>query len=98
MILEYNGGNFDGEYLAYFYATWSSNCNIYLDALKKIDYEIKNLRILRINISKYYNLKKKYLIKKIPTFILLNGNNVISRLDGYIDQYSLLKWIKNFRS
>lgn|GEM_PF-2496106 len=98
MIIEYNGGNLSGECLAFFYASWSSRCNLHDNALKRIEYENKGLKILRINTSKYHILKEKFTIKKIPTFILLNDDNIVSRVDGYTDQYSLCKWIKNYRS
>ena len=95
MIVEYNGKNIVGKSLLYFYANWSSNCNIHLDAIKRIEYENPNIVILKINTTKYHDIKVKYSINKIPTFIVLDENsNIISRINGYKDQYSLSKWVK----
>ncbi len=98
MILEYNGGNLHSDCLVYFYASWSSKCNLHLDALRKISEENKDLTIIRVNVSKYHILKEKYSIHKIPTFILLKEDNVVSRVNGYTDQYSLTRWVKKYRS
>lgn len=98
MIIEYNGKEIESDSLLYFYASWSSKCNIHLDALKKIDKNSNNLSIVKINVTKYPTLKERYIVKKIPTFIILKNNNIISRLDGYTDQYSLARWVSNFRS
>ncbi len=97
MIIEYNGGNIHPDCLAYFYASWSSKCNLHLDALKRIDNENKDLMILRINVSKYHILKEKYGINKIPTFIIFKDNNNIGRVNGYTDQYSLSRWVRKTR-
>ena len=98
MILEYNGKEINPNALLYFYASWSSKCNIHLDALKRIEKNNSDLLIIKINVSKYQLLKQKYSVKKIPSFIILKDNNVVSRLDGYTDQYSLARWVSNFRS
>lgn len=98
MIVEYSGKDINSDCLLYFYASWSSKCNLHLDALKKIEKNNSDLLIVKINVTKYHILKERYLIKKIPTFIILKNNNIISRLDGYTDQYSLSRWVYNFRS
>lgn len=98
MIIEYNGGNIAADCLAFFYASWSSKCNLHDNALKRIEYENQGIKIIKINTSKFHNMKEYYQIKKIPTFILFKNNNLISRVDGYTDQYSLCKWVKNNRS
>lgn len=98
MISEYNGGGLNSECLAYFYASWNSKCNLHIEALRRIDREQKDLSIVRINVSKFHEMKERFSVGKIPTFILLKDGNVISRVNGYTDQYSLSRWVKKFRS
>lgn len=98
LINEYNGGIINPNSLVYFYASWASNCNVHLDALKRIEQENPKLLILRLNTSKYPKFKELYKINKIPTFIIFSSGNLISRIDGYKDQYSLSKWVKKFIS
>ena len=72
--------------------------SILLRSSKRINKEYNDLIILRINTSKYVNLKKEFNINKIPTFILYIEDEIKARIDGYKDQYSLINWIKKNRS
>ena len=98
LIFEFTGSNMIDNGLLFFYAYWSSNCNIQLDALKKIEKDNPDLQILKINTTKYRISKDKYQIHKIPTFIIINDNKIISRMDGYKDRISLSNWVKKYRS
>ena len=99
MLLEYNSQiEIKGFSLLYFYASWSSNCNLHKESIKRIDNENKDLNIYRINVTKFPNLKQKYSIHKIPSYIILNEGNIVSRLDGYTDGYSLSRWVKRNRT
>lgn len=98
MIIEYSGGNFNPDCMVYFYASWSSRCNLHLDALKRIENENRDLTILRVNTSKYHMLKEKYNITKIPTFLMIHDDTVVARVNGYTDQYTLTRWVKKYRS
>ena len=98
LIFEFTGSNMIDNGLLFFYASWSSNCNIQLDALKKIEKDNPDLQILKINTTKYRISKDKYQIHKIPTFIIIIDNKIISRMDGYKDRISLSNWVKKYRS
>lgn len=98
MIIEFNGSHINSSCMLYFYAGWNSNCNIQLDALKKIDMENKDLLIIKINTTKFNSLKKNYDIKKIPTYLYIENNQEKSRLEGYASKYILTKWLKDNRS
>lgn len=94
MIIDYNLNNLGDTGLLFFYASWASKCNLHLDALKRIQYENKDMNIYKINVSKYPHFKKQYNINKIPSFVIIKNNNVIDKVNGYIDQYSLSRWVK----
>lgn len=95
MIIDYNPNfKIKGDLLLYFYASWSSKCNMYLEALSKISNEYDDFSVVKINTTKYPNLKTIYNINKIPSYILISNDNVVGRLDGYIDSHSLLRWIR----
>ncbi len=68
------------------------------DALKKLDLENKDLLIIKINTTKYNTVKKMYNIKRIPTYIYIENKEIKSKIDGYINQYTLTKWLKENRS
>ena len=93
MIIEYNGSNLN-DGLFYFYASWNSNCNSTKQKLERLNFDNKNITIYRINVTKFPELKEKYKVSRIPSYMIVKNNNIITRRDGNIDFYSLNKWIK----
>ncbi|MDE7263153.1 MAG: thioredoxin family protein [Anaeroplasmataceae bacterium] len=92
MIYEYNGSNLaDGLY--YFYASWNSRCNILADRLLKLNLDFKNLTIYKVNTTKYSQMKKDFNVVKMPSYLLIKNQQVISRKDGNLDYFSLKKWL-----
>lgn len=91
-IYEYNGSSIiDGLY--YFYASWNSNCNTLKDRINKIDKSF-NINIVKINITKYNEIKRLYNVTKIPTYLLIKNNEVLSGINGNVDYNTLNKWLK----
>lgn len=95
MILEYNGKNFIESGLLYFYSNYSSKCNIFLDAINRI-FSKTQCDVLKINITKFPELKRRYSVTKLPEFIIIKDSNVISKISGVIDSYSLEKWVNKY--
>lgn len=92
MIYEYNGSNLaDGLY--YFYASWNSRCNVLAERITKLNMEFKNLTIYKVNTTKYANMKKDFIINKIPSYLLIQNQQVVARKDGNFDYISLKKWL-----
>jgi len=98
LIIDYNPSyKIKGNLLLYFYASWSSKCNMYLEALSKLANEFEDFNVVKINTTKYPTLKANYNIKKIPSYILIINDNIVGRLDGYVDSYSLHRWVKRYK-
>ena len=97
MIKEYNGEVIDdGFILLFFYASYSSNCNTSLANLDYLAHSFTDMDIIKINITKYINLKTKYKIKVIPTYLLLNKNNIISKCEGAQNRIALTGWVNQY--
>lgn len=60
--------------------------------------EYNDLLIIKINTTKYNSMKQKYNIKRIPTYIYIEKNEIKAKIDGYINQYTLGKWLNENRS
>ncbi len=97
MILDYNLNLvLKDDYILYFKASWNSSCNLHIEALKELDLVAK-INIYVVNVTKYPHLKAKYKVNRIPTYILFKNDDIISRIDGSINRYSLIKWYKDNR-
>lgn len=93
MILEYKGTNLINDGILYFYSSWINDCSISKNSLNEINSKFKNINIQKINVTKYYKLKKDYNIKIIPSFLYIKNDKVISKIDGMSNTISLNKWI-----
>ena len=93
MLSEYNGNNLIENGILYFYSSWVSSCNVPKDNLNFINNNLKNVDIQKINTTKYYNIKKNFEIKTIPSFALIKNNKIIAKLDGMSNKITLNKWI-----
>jgi hypothetical protein len=51
---------------------------------------------MKVNTTKYYNLKKIYNIKIIPSFLIIKDSKLISKLDGMSNKILLDKWILEY--
>lgn len=94
MIKEFDGSNEIKTGLLYFYSNYSTRCNIFLDAINKTFNKL-SYDVLKINTTKFREIKRKYSINKIPSFVIINDSNVISKLSGVVDSYTLDKWVNN---
>jgi thiol-disulfide isomerase/thioredoxin len=97
VIKEYNGTNLIKDGLLYFYSSWISSCNMYNELVSNIDKKFKDLSIMKINTTKHYELKEKFKITKIPSFIMIKDDEIISRKDGNTNQYTIINWINENR-
>lgn len=70
---------------------------MYNDLVNVIEKKYKDLAIIRINTTKYYEKKEQFKINKIPSFVLLKDDNVVSKYEGMTSQYSIINWIKENR-
>lgn len=93
MIYEYNGSNL-GDGLYFFYAAYNSKCNVLAERINKLNNDYKNLNIYRVNTTKYMNIKNQLSVTKIPSYLLIKNQSVISRKDGNVDYYTLKQWLK----
>lgn len=93
MIYEYNENfKIKGLYLVFFYAGFTKSCQINEGVFNGI-----SINILRVNTTKFHNMKHKYNISKIPSFILVNDGNIISKYDGILNSKSIEDWIRKFK-
>lgn len=85
--------NYQGKALVDFFASWCGPCQMLTPVLEKLDEEIENLKILKINIDEETKLAIENGVEVVPTMILYNNGKVEKRLEGYMDKEELKKEI-----
>lgn len=78
-----------GVNVLFFYSSWSKSCQINEEIISKLS---KNFHIIKINTTKYYNMKTKFKINKIPTYIYYN-NGTFTIYNGPINYNSIYNWL-----
>jgi len=69
--------------LALFYASWCPYCRSFLPIFTNISSNQGDSSTLRVKVDDYDNpLWNDYAIQAVPTVILFDQGNVVSRLDG----------------
>ncbi|MDE7213283.1 MAG: thioredoxin family protein, partial [Anaeroplasmataceae bacterium] len=63
------------------------------DRINRLNLEFKNLTIYKVNSTKYPQMKKDFKINKIPSYLLIQNQQVVTRKDGNFDYLTLKKWL-----
>jgi thioredoxin 1 len=69
-----------------FYATWCGPCKKMAPVLEKVDKELPQLSLVKIDADKHLTLTEKYEIEEIPTLILFKNGKQVWRQTGIIEE------------
>lgn len=76
-----------------FYAVWCMPCQMQAKILDKLDKELENVEIVKVNVDEAINVANKFEIQSIPTLLVLNNGKVVSKSVGLTDESELLHLI-----
>lgn len=82
--------------LVLFSADWCNPCKILRPNLEKVEEEIEGkINIVKADISEVGDYTQKYGIRNIPTCVLIEGENELSRFSGIKDTTYIKDFLKN---
>ncbi|WP_040191571.1 thioredoxin [Clostridium culturomicium] len=101
MIKHINENEFEREVLnedklvvVDFFATWCGPCKMLASILEEIQEELKEVKIVKIDIDKNPNSASKYKVRNIPTIkIFKNGEEVKTNV-GFAPKEALISMIE----
>lgn len=79
----------DDLVLVDFRADWCGPCKM----LEPVLEQIKNIKIVKIDVDKNRDLCKRYGIMSIPTLLLFKDGELIQQNIGFMDLDTLTEWI-----
>lgn len=90
----------DNKVFIYFGADWCKYCSLMKKNTfenKEVDkYLLKNFIILNLDVDKNKEIKEKYNIKTLPSYLVIDKNEeVIKKSSGYKSPKDFLKWIND---
>ena len=94
-MIKYLEKDFDNEIknkrlLVDFYADWCGPCRMMGEVLENIS----EIDILKVNVDKFPNIAQRFGVMSIPTLIIFDNNEIKKTNIGFLDQESLMKFIK----
>lgn len=73
-----------------FYADWCGPCQVMEPVIEKLSKEIKDAKIVRVDVDKNPDLSSKYQVMSIPTFAIFHKGEVVDSSIG-VQEASELK-------
>lgn len=84
----------DGVVVVDFFATWCGPCKMLAPVLDEVQDEVKNVKIVKVDIDENKNLADEYGVKNIPTIkVFKYGKEVITKI-GFLPKEVLISLIK----
>lgn len=77
-----------------FWAEWCGPCKALGPLLEDLSEDIKNVKIVKINIDENPQTPQKYRIRSIPTLMVFKGGQPVATKVGALPKNLLAEWIQ----
>lgn len=82
-MVEYPNADFlSGKAIVLLYGGYHNNCNITLSMLAEVEKRHGNIKFIKVNTAKYYNIKQKYQIKVLPSMLYFIDGKIVNQISG----------------
>lgn len=80
----------NGVVVVDFFATWCGPCNMLAPILEEVQEEMKNIKIVKVDIDENPNVSQEYRVKNIPTIKIFKNGEELSTNVGFLPKGSLI--------
>ena len=83
----------EGIVVVDFFATWCGPCKMLAPVLEDVQEEMKNVKIVKVDIDENPNVASEYKVKNIPTIKVFKNGEEITTNVGFLPQGALVETI-----
>lgn len=76
-----------------FFATWCGPCKMLAPVLEDVQEEMKNVKIVKVDIDENPNVASEYKVKNIPTIKVFKNGEEITTNVGFLPKGALVEMI-----
>lgn len=85
---------FQGKVLVDFWASWCGPCQMLSPIIEEISHEVKEIKVVKVDVDQNQNLALQYNISSIPAVIIFDQGKVIETIIGFHQKQDYLKALK----
>ena len=90
---EFNNEVKDGVVIVDFFADWCGPCKMLAPVLEDVQEEMKNVKIVKVDIDENPNVASEYKVKNIPTIKVFKNGEEITTNVGFLPKGALVEMI-----
>ena len=89
----FNSSIENGVCVVDFFATWCGPCKMLAPVLEDVQEEMKNVKIVKVDIDENPNVASEYKVKNIPTIKVFKNGEEITTNVGFLPKGALVEMI-----
>ena len=81
--------------VVFFFAPWCGPCKIMKPVVEELEREFQYVRFVKLNIEENQYLANKFMVFKLPTFLLYQNGNKLKQLTGLQEKETLSRHLRH---